>query len=133
MDSFVETDDIVRRNLDRKEKVTQIRTRVDSSFHDGGVIMTRSRSPMRGGSPLREVVEHEIRSRSPYAHYVAHPPPMMAHGPPIGGPPPVGMPGGPLRRDFSPARKENITSYSMPGKSSLAPGENNADANNAGK
>ena len=32
LDSFVETDDIVRRNLDRKEKVQQIRTKVDHAI-----------------------------------------------------------------------------------------------------
>ena len=32
LDSFVETDDIVRRNLDRKEKVTQIRTSVNTAL-----------------------------------------------------------------------------------------------------
>lgn len=108
----METDDIVRRNLDRKEKVTEIRYRVDTTGHGPGMVMTRSRSPIRGGSPLREVMEHEVRSRSPYAHYVPHPPPMMAHHS-VGGP-------GPLRRDFSPARKENPMSYSNMGKSSYA-------------
>jgi chromosome segregation ATPase len=33
LDSFVETDDIVRRNLDRKEKVQEIRTKVDYAIH----------------------------------------------------------------------------------------------------
>ena len=113
LDSFVETDDIVRRNLDRKEKVTQIRSRADA-----GYVETRSRSPLRGGSPLRDAYEHEARSRSPYAHYVHHPPPMMSYQPPTGY---AGGPG-PLRRDFSPARKENIGSYNPIGKSSLAPG-----------
>jgi hypothetical protein len=112
LDSFVETDDIVRRNLDRKEKVTEIRYRVDTTGHGPGMVMNRSRSPIRGGSPLREVMEHEVRSRSPYAHYVPHPPPMMAHHS-VGGP-------GPLRRDFSPARKENPMAYSNMGKSSYA-------------
>lgn len=113
MDSFVETDDIVRRNLDRKEKVTEIRHRVDIGGYaagPGGVMVTRSRSPIRGGSPLREVLEHEVRSRSPYAHYVPHPPPMMHHSVAVSGGPIHGGPG-PLRRDFSPARKENMSSY----------------------
>jgi chromosome segregation ATPase len=104
LDSFVETDDIVRRNLDRKEKVSMIRHKVDAAVHESGAMVVRSRSPIRPGSPLREVVEHEVRSRSPYAHYVPHPvPPPMGMG--LGGP-------GPLRRDFSPARKENMSSYS---------------------
>lgn len=117
MDSFVETDDIVRRNLDRKEKVTQIRHRVDTVVVDQpGVVVTRSRSPLRGGSPLREVLEHEVRSRSPYAHYVPHhPPPTMVAHHPLGGP-------GVIRRDYSPARKENLSAYSHAAKSSLAPG-----------
>lgn len=122
MDSFVETDDIVRRNLDRKEKVTQIRHRVDASVVEPGVVITRNRSPIRGGSPIRDVLEHEARSRSPYAHYVPHPPPMglSHHGPPMGM---VGGPPAPLRRDYSPARKENLSSYSHAGvKSSLGPG-----------
>jgi len=33
LDSFVETDDIVRRNLDRKEKVNEIRGKVDAAVH----------------------------------------------------------------------------------------------------
>jgi hypothetical protein len=33
LDSFVETDDIVRRNLDRKEKVAEIRQKVDSAIN----------------------------------------------------------------------------------------------------
>lgn len=33
LDSFVETDDIVRRNLDRKDKVNEIRTKVDWAIH----------------------------------------------------------------------------------------------------
>ena len=32
LDSFVETDDIVRRNLDRKEKVNNIRTSVNTAL-----------------------------------------------------------------------------------------------------
>jgi chromosome segregation ATPase len=33
LDQFVETDDIVRRNLDRKDKVYQIRSKVDNAIH----------------------------------------------------------------------------------------------------
>lgn len=29
MDGFIETDDLVKRNLDRKDKVVQIRSKVD--------------------------------------------------------------------------------------------------------
>jgi hypothetical protein len=32
LDSFVETDDIVRRNLDRKQKVDEIRSKVDTAI-----------------------------------------------------------------------------------------------------
>ena len=111
LDSFVETDDIVRRNLDRKEKISQIRYNID--HHVGLVdpvaaaVVHRSRSPIRRGSPLREVVEHHeaIRSRSPYApHYVPHPAPATV-GMGLGGP------AGPLRREYSPTRKENLVSY----------------------
>ena len=112
LDSFVETDDIVRRNLDRKEKVSQIRYKVDAAVHESGAMIVRSRSPIRGGSPLRDAVEHEVRSRSPYAHYVQHPPPKVERvvPPPMG----MGMGGpGPLRRDFSPARKDPY--YGKPG------------------
>jgi hypothetical protein len=46
LDSFVETDEIVRRNLDRKQKVDDIRTKVGSiqqTQGEGG----RNRSPRR--------------------------------------------------------------------------------------
>ena len=33
LDSFVETDDIVRRNLDRKQKVDEIRSKVDGAIN----------------------------------------------------------------------------------------------------
>ena len=33
LESFVETDDIVRRNLDRKQKVDEIRQKVDYAIH----------------------------------------------------------------------------------------------------
>ena len=74
----------------------------------------RSRSPMRGGSPLRDaMVEHEIRSRSPYAHYVPHhPPPMMSHHAVASG---IAGPGGPLRREYSPSRQHLGSSTYIPG------------------
>jgi len=56
LDSFVETDDIVRRNLDRKEKVLQIRTKVDSAITESVHHVARTRSPFKG-SPVREVVK----------------------------------------------------------------------------
>lgn len=49
LDSFVETDDIVRRNLDRKEKVAEIRAKVDraihTSFNNHGPSPHQSKSP----------------------------------------------------------------------------------------
>lgn len=109
LDSFVETDDIVRRNLDRKEKVYQIRSTIDNQAMGTGAIVQRSRSPIHGGSPLREEfveVVHEQRSRSPYAGY-SHPYPPLhekfaVHNSFQGPPQHV------VRRDFSPARKENM-------------------------
>lgn len=47
LDSFVETDDIVRRNLDRKEKVYQIRSKVDSAILESASIANRTRSPFK--------------------------------------------------------------------------------------
>jgi hypothetical protein len=55
LDSFVETDDIVRRNLDRKEKVNEIRTKVDYAIHQSlgdyrkASPRKSSNSPMNGG------------------------------------------------------------------------------------
>jgi len=109
LDSFVETDDIVRRNLDRKEKVYQIRSTIDTQAMGTGAIVHRSRSPIRGGSPFREeVVEviHDQRSRSPYAGMVHPYPPLhekfAVHNSFQGPPQHI------VRRDFSPARKENM-------------------------
>ena len=51
LDQFVETDDIVRRNLDRKDKVYQIRSKVDNAIHQSAHIVARQRSP------AREIVE----------------------------------------------------------------------------
>ena len=51
LDQFVETDDIVRRNLDRKDKVDQIRSKVDNAIHQSTHIVARQRSP------VREIVE----------------------------------------------------------------------------
>ena len=47
LDSFVETDDIVRRNLDRKEKVYQIRSKVDNAILESASIAHRNRSPFK--------------------------------------------------------------------------------------
>jgi len=48
LDSFVETDDIVRRNLDRKNKVEDIRSKVDSAITHSINDVYKSRSPVRG-------------------------------------------------------------------------------------
>ena len=47
LDSFVETDDIVRRNLDRKEKVDHLRYNVNSAIQESVNKVTRSRSPAK--------------------------------------------------------------------------------------
>ena len=43
----METDDIVRRNLDRKTKVDEIRYKVDSAIQQSAHVVYKSRSPMR--------------------------------------------------------------------------------------
>ena len=52
LDSFVETDDMVRRNLDRKEKVIQIRQQVDEVIQKSIVDLV-ARSPRRARSPVK--------------------------------------------------------------------------------
>ena len=52
LDSFVETDDVVRRNLDRKEKVQQIRQQVDDVIQKSIVDLV-SKSPRRARSPVK--------------------------------------------------------------------------------
>jgi len=47
LDSFVETDDIVRRNLDRKTKVDEIRYKVDNAIQQSAHVVYKSRSPIR--------------------------------------------------------------------------------------
>lgn len=47
LDTFVETDDIVRRNLDRKEKVDHLRYNVNSAIQESVNKVTRSRSPAK--------------------------------------------------------------------------------------
>ncbi len=46
MDSFVETDEIVKRNLDRKDKVVQIRSKVDDIIRKSVVDLSQ-KSPAR--------------------------------------------------------------------------------------
>ena len=64
LDSFVETDDVVRRNLDRKDKVTQIRQQVDEVIHKS-IIDLQQRSPRRNRSPAK----YEVQQSSSYQVY----------------------------------------------------------------
>lgn len=64
LDSFVETDDAVRKNLDRKEKVVQIRQQVDEVIHKS-IVDLQQRSPRRNRSPVR----YEIQQSSSYQGY----------------------------------------------------------------
>lgn len=68
LDQFVETDDVVRRNLDRKEKVGLIREKVDHAIMTSSHIIHRSRSPLRSEySPSRRTVQvTETVHRSPF-------------------------------------------------------------------
>ena len=47
LDSFVETDDIVRRNLDRKQKVDEIRTKVDTAIRTSTEIIYQKNTPTK--------------------------------------------------------------------------------------
>ena len=47
LDSFVETDDIVRRNLDRKEKVNNIRTSVNTALTQSNTMVQQARTPTK--------------------------------------------------------------------------------------
>jgi len=44
LDSFVETDDIVRRNLDRKAKVDDIRFKVDTAIKTSSEVIYQQRT-----------------------------------------------------------------------------------------
>ncbi len=66
LDQFVETDDIVRRNLDRKDHVHQIRSKVDTAIsHSQNLIVPGAKSPYGEYSPARKVEIRETVSRSP--------------------------------------------------------------------
>lgn len=52
LDSFVETDEVVRRNLDRKDKVYQIRSKVDEVIKKS-MIDLNAKSPCRIRSPVQ--------------------------------------------------------------------------------
>lgn len=99
LDSFVETDDIVRRNLDRKTKVDEIRYKVDNAIDQSAHMVFKSRSPIRepaSRSFVPEMPPHELMMRGP--------PPRGAS---YHGPPPMGVPHYmPPPRDFSPARRQ---------------------------
>jgi hypothetical protein len=63
LDSFVETDDVVRRNLDRKEKVDEIRYKVDAAISTSVAHVYKSKSPIRT----------EVHNKSPsYSQYAQH-------------------------------------------------------------
>ena len=47
LDSFVETDDVVRRNLDRKEKVNMIRSSVNSAIQQSSSQVHQARTPTK--------------------------------------------------------------------------------------
>ena len=47
LDSFVETDAIVRRNLDRAEKVSTIRSNVNTAINQSSSIVQQSRTPTK--------------------------------------------------------------------------------------
>ena len=49
LDGFIETDEIVKRNLDRKDKVQQIRQQVDDVIKRSMIEVRTSRSPICGG------------------------------------------------------------------------------------
>jgi len=51
LDGFIETDEIVKRNLDRKDKVQQIRQQVDD-------VIKRSLNDVRNRSPARAAREN---------------------------------------------------------------------------
>lgn len=103
LDQFVETDDVVRRNLDRKLKVDEIRHKMDAAMHTSHALIERRHSPMRA-SPTRVEIT-ETRGRSPYertvvsTHYGTGPGPLPPSGMPLRptGPPAVNT------RDYSPA------------------------------
>lgn len=54
LDSFVETDDIVRRNLDRKQKVEEIRHKVDGAINDSVYARHTPTKPNNQGSFIQE-------------------------------------------------------------------------------
>lgn len=47
LDSFVETDDIVRRNLDRKAKVDDIRYKVDTAIKTSSEVIYQRTTPTK--------------------------------------------------------------------------------------
>jgi hypothetical protein len=47
LDTFVETDDIVRRNLDRKEKVQHIRNNVNNALSASNTMVQQARTPQK--------------------------------------------------------------------------------------
>lgn len=101
LDQFVETDAVVRRNLDRKEKVGLIREKVDVAIHQSSALIAKSRSPMREYSPAR-VIHENFRP----GHHMGPPPvhhPSAAFLAPPHGPPMATVTNTVHHRDYSPA------------------------------
>lgn len=100
LDSFVETDDIVRRNLDRKTKVDEIRFKVDNAIEQSAHVVYKSRSPIREA-------RSQVYPGPPVQEFVMRGPP--PRGASYHGPPPMGFEQRVVHhyepRDFSPARR----------------------------
>ena len=94
LDQFVETDDAVRRNLDRKEKVFEIRHKVDHAIGHSQALIQRSYSPAK-------VVE--VRERSPWRDQVTVT--RTSYGPTSSFPTRPYQSTTTNNRDFSPAKK----------------------------
>jgi hypothetical protein len=62
LDSFVETDDIVRRNLDRKAKVDDIRFKVDEAIKTSSEVIYQRTTPTK--SPNQTGFGQSLRQKS---------------------------------------------------------------------
>lgn len=106
LDSFVETDDIVRRNLDRKTKVDEIRYKVDNAIQQSAHVVYKSRSPIRESVHKSQVYMQEAPIPSAFNARV----PRGASFPLDHGPPMHFEPGRVVHhyepREFSPARRQ---------------------------
>jgi hypothetical protein len=70
LDGFVETDEIVKRNLDRKDKVQQIRSQVDEVIKRS-IIEVKSRSPIRGTTARTSAVTYHFHEQPASNTYTA--------------------------------------------------------------